>query len=51
MEENKSVSFKVEDGKLVVQVDPNKDGQALLTVHLDIAEVPDEVIELFKKKK
>jgi hypothetical protein len=47
--ENKVVDFKVEGGKVIITVDPNKDGQAVLVVAVDIAEIPDEVIDMFKK--
>ena len=48
-EEKKAVEFKVEGGKFYIKVDPNKDGQPVLELFIDIAEVPDEVISLFKK--
>ena len=49
-DEFKVVAFSVVDSKLSITVDTNKDGQPVLTVLLDIAEVPDEVAALFAKK-
>lgn len=49
-EEKKVVSFEVEDGKLKLVVDPNRDGQPVVSLVVDIAEVPDEVAALFLKK-
>ena len=49
MVENKAVSFKFENGKLIIGVDINKDGQNLLTIAIDLAEVPEEVLSIFKK--
>ena len=46
---NKAVSFEVVDGCLVIGVDPNRDGQAVVSLKVDLAEVPDEVAALFKK--
>ena len=47
--------FKVEGSKLVivVAVDPNEDGQAVLknTTEVDILEIPDEVMSLVLSKK
>lgn len=48
--EAKKVSFSVVDGKFVIEVDPNGDGKVLLTVALDIAQVPVEIASLFTKK-
>ncbi len=43
------VSFKIEDGKLVVSVDSNLDGKPVIVVGLDLAQVLAEVANLFKK--
>lgn len=51
MEENKSVAFKIEGGKLLISVDLNKDGQTLVDIAVDLAEIPDEILQVFKKKK
>ena len=48
-EENKAVIFKIEEGKLIILVDPNKDGEAVLDLVLDLKEVPDEILSLFRK--
>jgi hypothetical protein len=49
--EAKKVSFSVVDGKFVIDIDPNADGKVLLSVSLDIAQVPAEVAALFAKKE
>jgi len=49
--DGKAVSMKVEDGNLVIMVDPNKDGQAVIRLEISLLEVPDELAELFTKKK
>lgn len=49
-QDNKAVSLEIKEGKLVISVDSNKDGQALAVISVDLLEVPDEVINLFKKK-
>jgi len=49
----------VKDGKLLIsksfEVDPNKDGQPLagisISLWIDIAEIPDEAVDLWMKKK
>jgi hypothetical protein len=47
--EAKKVEFKVEGTKFVILVDTNQDGQPLLTISLDMTEVPDEIMALFVK--
>lgn len=47
--EGKVVDFIVEGSKFLIKVDPNQDGQALVKIELDLAEVPDELLSLFKK--
>ena len=57
MESGKIVEFK--DGKVLVkfekELDPNKDGEALgavsLNLWIDIAELPDEAYDYWKSKK
>lgn len=44
------VSMGIEGGSMVIIVDPNKDGQALLKLYIDLLEVPDELVALLKKK-
>lgn len=43
------VEFKIENGMLIIEVDPNKDGQNVLVLHIDLAEIPDEVLSVLKK--
>lgn len=50
MEEKKVVDFKVEDGKLKILVDTNKDGEPVVSLVVDIAEIPDEVVSALKKQ-
>lgn len=47
--ENKMVDFKIEDGKFIISLDANKDGEPVLFLSLDLKEVPDEIVSLFKK--
>ncbi len=49
--ENKAVEFKFEGAKLLIVVDPNKDGGPVLKVEVDLAEIPDEVLSLIAAKK
>ena len=49
MEEKKVVDFKVEDGKLKILVDTNKDGEPVISLVVDIVEIPDEVVSALKK--
>ena len=51
MPENKAVSFVFEGSKLIVSVDPNKDGEVVLRVEIDMAEIPDEVLSVLNSKK
>lgn len=44
-----AIEFKVEGGFLIVNVDPNKDGQNVIELKVDLAEVPDEVLSAIKK--
>ena len=48
---NKAVDFKFEGSTLVVTVDKNKDGQPVLTLNIDMAEIPDEIWSAMNKKK
>lgn len=50
-EENKKLEFKFEDGKLLLSVDMNKDGDKLLKMEIDLSEAADEIMEYFKKDK
>lgn len=49
--EAKAVELKFEGSKLIVVVDPNKDGQAVLKLELELAEIPDEVLSAIAAKK
>ena len=49
--DKKVVSLKVEDGMLLINVDANKDGEAVIQIKVNILEVPDEVLSLLKKDK
>lgn len=49
-QDNKAVVFQIENGKLVIAVDPNKDGQPVASITVDLNEVPDEVLALLRKK-
>lgn len=49
-EEVKAVDFKFEGSKLLVTLDPNKNGKVVLSLVLDLAEVPSEVLALISKK-
>jgi hypothetical protein len=46
----KAVDFKFVGSTLVVTIDSNKDGEALLTLNVNLAEIPDEVLSLLSKK-
>jgi hypothetical protein len=48
--DNKTVSMTVDDGNLVIKVDPNKDGDAVIVLYINLLEVPDELVNAFKKK-
>jgi hypothetical protein len=48
-DEFKMIEFVIEDGKLIIGVDPNKDGQKVLEVTVDLAEVPDEILSVIQK--
>jgi hypothetical protein len=45
------VDYKFEGTKLSVTVDGNNDGQPVLTLLVDLAEIPDEVLSLITAKK
>jgi len=48
-EEIKALTFEIVDGKFLIKVDPNKDGENVVEIKIDMLEVPDEVLSLFKK--
>lgn len=43
------VDYSFEGTKLIVTVDPNKDGQAVVSVTIDLSEVADELLGALKK--
>lgn len=49
--DGKKLAMTTQDGKFIILVDPNQDGEALIKLEVDLAEVPDELIDIFKKKK
>jgi len=48
--DGKIVEFGVLGTKFWVAVDPNDDGEALISIEIDLAEVPDELLAIFSKK-
>jgi hypothetical protein len=48
MEESNAVSIKFEGAKVIINVDPNKDGSPLVKVELDLLQIPSEVKDLIK---
>ena len=49
--EAKAIDFKFEGTKLVLTVDPNKDGGPVLSLIVDLMEIPDEVMSLINSGK
>lgn len=49
--EAKAIDFTFEGSTLIIKVDPNKDGQAVLELKVDMAEIPDEIWGLMNKNK
>lgn len=48
MSEANAVEVKFEGAKVIVLVDPNKDGSPLVKVELDLMQIPAEIKELIK---
>jgi hypothetical protein len=48
MSEPKKVSYEFVDGKLVVKVDLNGDGEPVIELKLDVKELPEEAISAWK---
>lgn len=44
------MSYKFESTKLIVTVDGDEDGAPVLSVTVDLAEIPSEVLALISKK-
>ena len=51
MPDNPRVSFKVENGMFHIAFDPNRNGKAVATFAVDIAEIPSEIASVFKKEE
>jgi len=51
MPDNKPYSFRFEGSTLIIEVDPNKDGDVVLKVEVNLAEIPDEVLSLINTEK
>jgi len=49
MSEKKMLDFKYKDGKMIISIDPNRDGEPVVFLSVDIKEVPDEIVSAFKK--
>ncbi len=49
--ENKAVEMKFEGTKLIVNIDPNKDGGPVIVVMVDLMEIPDEVMSAIAAAK
>lgn len=48
---SEAVKINFEGSKLLVIVDPNKDGQAVVKLEVELAEIPDEVLSAIQAKK
>jgi len=44
------MEYKIEDGKIIVALDLNKDGEASVELRIDIKEVIEEAIAKYLKK-
>lgn len=49
MSVDKAFDFTIEGGFLIIVADPNKDGQNVLELKIDLTEIPDEVLSALKK--
>jgi hypothetical protein len=49
--ENQAVKFEFVGSKLLIAVDPNRDGGPVIKVEIDLMEIPDEVMSLISAKK
>ena len=49
--ENRAVDFTFDGSNLIINIDPNKNGQILMSIKIDLAEIPDEVMNLIAGKK
>jgi hypothetical protein len=48
---NQAVKFEFVGSKLLIAVDPNRDGGPVLKLEIDLMEIPDEVMSLISAKK
>ena len=48
---DKAVDFKFEGSTLIIALDFNKDGQPVVEVKIDMAEIPDEIWGMMNKNK
>ncbi len=48
-DDEKKLKMGVKNGKFVIEIDTNMDGQPILSIVLDLAEVPDEILGMFNK--
>ena len=48
---SQAISFRFEGSNLFVEVDPNNDGEPVVSVKLDLAEISDEVLSAIKSRK
>jgi hypothetical protein len=49
--ENQAVKFEFVGSKLLIAVDPNRDGGPVLKLEIDLMEIPDEVMSVISAKK
>ena len=49
MSDKKVFDIKIEDGKLIISIDTNKDGEPVAFFSVALSEIPDEVIDAIKK--
>jgi len=46
--EHKALSFAIVESKMVIAVDPNKNGAPVVKIEIDLKEVPAEVLAIIK---
>jgi hypothetical protein len=51
MEDKKKVSYSFEGTKLIVKVDLNGDGEPVISLAIDIKEIPEEVLAAISSAK
>jgi len=50
LEENKVIDYSFEGSNLTIKVDPNKDGQPVISLTISLTEVADEILSALKPK-